>query len=187
VRIIRGFLKTKKLTYPKRAELRPTTDFAKEGLFNILEHEFNNLEGGDLKLLDLCAGTGNISFEWISRNAGEVVAIDSNIYSIRHLIESSKKYEVADKIQIIRADVRTFLKKNTQTFDLIFVDPPYDITFHLELVNIVFDKKLLKENGIMIVEHGKFTDLSIHTNFYSIKKYGNVLFSFFTYTNNFPQ
>jgi len=181
MRIIRGFLKTKKLTYPKSVKLRPTTDFAKEGLFNVLEHQFEGLENKNKKLLDLCAGTGNISFEWISRNAGEVVAVDNNLNSITHLINIAKKYEVDDKIRIVRNDIRAFLKKNKQTFDIIFIDPPYDISFYEELINTIFEKKLLKENGLLIIEHGKFTDLSIHPNFYILKKYGNVIFSFFTY------
>jgi len=180
VRIIRGHLKTKKLSYPKRASLRPTTDFAKEGLFNVLGHQFEDFEGGNRALLDLCAGLGSISFEWISRDAGHVVAVDNNTHAVGHLIASSKSYGVADKIRVVQSEVRNFLRKNTQKFDFIFADPPYEVAFHAQIIEAVFQHDQLKENGLLVVEHGKRTDLSLESHFLMSKRYGNVVFSFFS-------
>jgi 16S rRNA (guanine966-N2)-methyltransferase len=176
VRIIRGSLKTKKITVPKNFPSRPTTDFAKEGLFNMLENRFDFI---DLKLLDLCAGTGNISFEWISREAGGVVAVDNNFNVTRHIKKLAKEFEVTDKIQIIHSDVVKYLEKTTEQFDLILADPPYDVKFHEDIVRIVFERNLLSENGLLIVEHGKRTDLSQLPYYEMSRGYGNVVFSLF--------
>lgn len=177
MRIIRGVLKTKKITVPKNFPSRPTTDFAKEGLFNMLE---NRLDFIDLKLLDLCAGTGNISFEWLSREAGSVVAVDSNFNVIRHIRSLVRSFEVADHIRIVHSDVVKYLEKTDEQFDLIFADPPYDVKFHQEIVRLVFERNLLSENGLLIIEHGKRTDLS-HLEGYELSRgYGNVVFSFFS-------
>lgn len=176
MRIIRGILKTKKITVPKNFPSRPTTDFAKEGLFNMLENRFDLI---DLKLLDLCAGTGNISFEWISREAGDVVAVDSNFNVTRHIKTLAKAFEVTDKIQIVHSDVIKYLEKTTEQFDLILADPPYEAKFHEDIIRLVFERNLISENGLLIIEHGKRTDLS-QSPFYELSRgYGNVVFSFF--------
>lgn len=177
MRIIRGKLKTKKITVPKSFPSRPTTDFAKEGLFNILENRFY-LE--DLRLLDLCAGTGNISFEWISREAGNVVAVDKNFNAVKHIKQLAKSFEVQNEIQVIQSDVLKFLEKTDDKFDLIFADPPYDAQFHRQIRDAVFEKELLNQEGVLIIEHGTRTDLSQLINYESSRKYGNVVFSFFS-------
>lgn len=177
MRIIRGILKTKKITVPKRFPSRPTTDFAKEGLFNMLENRFDFI---DLKLLDLCAGTGNISFEWLSREAGEVVAVDSNFNVVRHIKTLAKSFEVTSQIQVVHSDVVKFLEKTSEKFDLIFADPPYEVKFHADIVRLVFERELLTGNGLLIIEHGKRTDLSQLPNYELSRGYGNVVFSFFS-------
>lgn len=177
MRIIRGVLKTKRITVPKGFPSRPTTDFAKEGLFNMLE---NRLDFIDLKLLDLCAGTGNISFEWLSREAGEVLAIDNNFKATKHIRSLAREFEMTDKIQVVHYDILKYLEKLTDSFDLVFADPPYDYKFHNDIVRLVFEKKLLNEGGLLIVEHGKRTDLSELPHFELSRTYGNVIFSFFS-------
>lgn len=177
MRIIRGILKTKKITVPKSFPSRPTTDFAKEGLFNMLENRFDFM---DLKLLDLCAGTGNISFEWLSREAGEAVAVDSNFNVIRHIRSLTKSFELESSIRIVHSDVVKYLEKTTETFDLIFADPPYEAKFHADIVRLVYERNLLNENGLLIIEHGKRTDLSELPNFELSRVYGNVIFSLFS-------
>lgn len=177
MRIIRGILKTKRITVPKKFPSRPTTDFAKEGLFNMLENRFD-LNG--LRLLDLCAGTGNISFEWLSREAGRVVAVDSNFNVIRHIKTLAKSFEIESVIQVVQSDVIKFLGKTDDCFDVIFADPPYDVAFHSEIVKLVFEKELLNKNGVLIIEHGKRTDLSQLPFYESSRGYGNVVFSFFS-------
>lgn len=177
MRIIRGVLKTKKITVPKNFPSRPTTDFAKEGLFNMLENRFDFI---DLKLLDLCAGTGNISFEWLSREAGNVIAVDSNFNATRHIKNLAKSFEILDQIQIVHSDVIKYLEKTTEKFDLIFADPPYDVKFHQDIARLVFEKEMLNEDGILIIEHGKRTDLSQLPHYELSRTYGNVIFSFFS-------
>lgn len=176
MRIIRGILKTKRITVPKSFPSRPTTDFAKEGLFNILENRFDFEE---LELLDLCAGTGNISFEWLSRGAKKVVAVDANFNSTRHIKKLAKDFGLINQIHVVKSDVLNFLGKNEQAFDLIFADPPYDLKVHEEIVKLVFERNLLKEDGLLVVEHGKRTDLSQLPHFELSRTYGNVIFSLF--------
>lgn len=176
MRIIRGKYKTRRFKVPKGFPSRPTTDFAKEGLFNILENQFY-LE--DLKILDLCSGTGNISIEFLSRDAGHVTSVDSNYNCIRNLKKISSDLECTSDIDIIKADILKFISKTDQKFDLIFADPPFSYEKHSEIVSTVFERELLNENGILIIEHGRETNLEDITHFQFVRKYGNVEFSFF--------
>jgi 16S rRNA (guanine(966)-N(2))-methyltransferase RsmD len=176
LRINRGKLKSRRFSVPKSFPSRPTTDFAKEGLFNTLE---NRIAFHQLKILDLCTGTGNISFEFASREAGKIIAVDSNYNCVRFVSDLAKELEVSEDIQVVKSDAVKYIQQCGSTFDIIFADPPYAVDFHLEMVNIVFERNLLSEFGWLIVEHGKETDLSQHPNFVDTKKYSNVHFSFF--------
>lgn len=176
MRIIRGKFKTRRYKVPKGFPSRPTTDFAKEGLFNILEHQFLL---HDLNILDLCAGTGNISFEFLSREAGFVTAIDSNYSCIRHMKKMAHELDCNDDIDIIKADIIKYLNSVSGPFDIIFADPPYAYEHHNEIVNLVFERDLLTDNGCLIVEHGKETTLDHITQFDVLRKYGGVNFSLF--------
>ena len=176
MRIIRGKLKTKRVTVPKSFPSRPTTDFAKEGLFNMLE---NRVEFGELNILDLCSGTGNISFEFISRDAGTLTAVDSNFNCIRHVRKLAKEFEVDGDISIIQSDIIKYLSSSNNKYDIIFADPPYEFPKYAEIVEHVFTRGLLAEDGFVIVEHGKRTDLSALPHFVDSRAYGNVVFSFF--------
>lgn len=176
MRIIRGKYKTRRYKIPKNFPSRPTTDFAKEGLFNILE---NQMYLEDLKILDLCSGTGNISVEFLSRDAGTVTAVDQNFNCIRHLGKVVRELGCEKEITIVKSDIVKYLERCATTFDIIFADPPYAYTEHEKVIDIVFERNLLNENGILIIEHGKETDLSSKTHFDILRKYGNVCFSFF--------
>jgi 16S rRNA (guanine(966)-N(2))-methyltransferase RsmD len=176
VRIISGFLKARRFSIPKSFPSRPTTDFAKEGLFNVLEHQMSLF---DLEILDLCAGTGNISFEFISREAGKVTAVDSNSNCLRYILKNAIDFKINEEIETIKSDILAFLKRTDRTFDLIFADPPYEYQFHAEIAQIVFERKLLNENGLLIIEHGRHTKLTELPNFELVRTYGNVYFSFF--------
>lgn len=176
MRIIRGKYKTRRYKIPKNFPSRPTTDFAKEGLFNILE---NQMDLYDLHILDLCSGTGNISIEFLSREAGDVTAVDQNFNCVRHLHKIAKELQCEDVLTIVKADILKFLNKTGQHFDLIFADPPYAYTEHEEIARIVFERGILNENGILIIEHGKHTSLEHITQFRFTRIYGNVCFSFF--------
>ena len=176
MRIIRGKLKTKRVTVPKAFPSRPTTDFAKEGLFNMLE---NRVDFYDLRILDLCAGTGNISFEFISREAGTVTAVDSNFNCVKHIRRLSKEFEVEGEITTVQSDIIKFLGNATSKYDLIFADPPYEFPKYNEIIQNIFERELLNEDGFVVLEHGKRTDLSALPHYVESRAYGNVVFSFF--------
>lgn len=176
MRIIRGIYKARRFSPPKNFPSRPTTDYAKEGLFNVLEHRLDLV---DLDILDLCAGTGNITLEFLSREAGNVTAVDRHPLCIRYIYKWSKELETGPELQIAQNDVLQFVAKTKSTYDLIFSDPPYDATFHSDLVKAVQERGLLNVNGWMIIEHGRQTDLSDLPGFLDIRNFGNVYFSFF--------
>lgn len=154
--------------------MRPTTDFAKEGLFNILNNRID-LEGANL--LDLFSGTGHISLEFASRGAGTVTAVDENFKCVGFLRSAASDLDAP--INTIKSDVFTFLKSATGSFDLIFADPPYDLPNIPEIHQLVMEKGLMAENGWLIIEHGPRTNLSQLAGFKDQRKYGNVNFSFF--------
>ncbi|MBL1278648.1 MAG: 16S rRNA (guanine(966)-N(2))-methyltransferase RsmD [Fluviicola sp.] len=176
MRIIRGKYKTRYYKVPKSFPSRPTTDFAKEGLFNILEHQYLDDE---MDILDLCAGTGNISIEFLSRECNSVVAVDNNYNCIRYIKSMAAKFGCEDKLHAIKSDVLKFLDKSDKQFDLIFADPPYAYERHSEIAEMVFAKNKLKKDGLLIIEHGRDTSLENITHFQFMRIYGNVHFSFF--------
>lgn len=176
MRIISGKNKGIRLTAPKSLPVRPTTDMAKEALFNIL----NNLYYFDaISVLDLFSGTGNISYEFASRGTLNIVSVDGHYGCIRFINEIAKKFDYP--INAIKSDVYKFLDKTTLKSDVIFADPPYDFETEqfLNIADLVFEKSLLTESGVLIIEHSKHTDLSCHTCFSYSKKYGGNMFSFF--------
>lgn len=175
MRIIGGKLKGLRFYPPSNLPVRPTTDMAKEALFNILN---NQLDFEGIKVLDLFSGTGNISMEFASRSAAEVVSVDINMGCIKYLKEISKKHQM-DNIMPFKADVFKFLKEETETFDLIFADPPYDLPQIPLIAEMVFNKGLLKPDGVLIIEHPSNKKLDIHPNFSEQRKYGYSSFSFF--------
>lgn len=175
MRIIRGILKSRRFSAPKGFPSRPTTDYAKEGLFNVLENKFSLI---NLQILDLCAGTGNITLEFASRESGHITAVDQNFNCVKFIKNLVKEVELEDHIEVYRADVRDFVKKTAKTYDLIFADPPYDSPIHAELVETIFSRNLLNTNGLTIIEHGRRTDLSHFPQFELTKQYGNVYFTF---------
>ena len=176
MRIISGFLKARRFSIPKSFPSRPTTDFAKEGLFNVLEHQMSLDE---LEILDLCAGTGNISFEFISREAGNVTAVDINSNCLRYIRKNAEEFKISEQIETIKSDILFYLKRTDRKFDLIFADPPYEYKSHSEIAQIVFERELLKEDGLLIIEHGRHTKMENEPHFELVRQYGNVYFSFF--------
>ncbi|MFN5418468.1 MAG: RsmD family RNA methyltransferase [Flavobacteriia bacterium] len=176
MRINRGKLKSRRFATPKNFPSRPTTDYAKEGLFNILE---NRIDFVDLDILDLCAGTGNISLEFASREAGKIISVDTNYNCVKFIQNLIKEHDLQDDMQVVKADIRDYLRRNEKQFDIVFADPPYDLTFHDEIVRLVYEKNALKEDGICIIEHGRQTDLSQMPKFVEKRSFGNVHFSFF--------
>lgn len=175
MRIVSGKFKGKQFFPTKGINARPTTDFAKEALFNLLQ---NRVDLEDIQILDLFAGTGNISYEFMSRGAKECICVDVNFHSFKFI--KSMKDELKADIKSIKADVFKFLKSSPQkSFDIIFADPPYDLETIRDISPLVFKQNWLKEDGILIIEHGEYTKCSDLPNFKETKKYGKVHFSFF--------
>ena len=179
MRIISGVHKGKKITAPKKLPIRPTTDFAKEALFNILNNRFHF---NGLKVLDLFSGSGNIAYEFGSRGAGPIIAVDENFESIKFIKKTADDLDL--DITPIKSDVYKYLEKGAGKTDVIFADPPYnfDVPSLLSLVSITFERELLEEDGVLIIEHSKRLDLSSSKHFQEVRKYGNSVFSFFSLT-----
>lgn len=176
MRIVAGKFRSRRITAPNSLPVRPTTDMAKEALFNILN---NSYYFDDLKVLDLFAGIGSISFEFASRGCTDITAVDVHNGCINFLEKTSAALEI--DLQTVKSDVFSFLERNSQSYDIIFADPPYDLEAErfTQLLDLVFDRNLLKTDGTLIVEHGKQTDLSEHPKFERARKYGSNVFSFF--------
>ena len=176
MRIISGKYKSKRISAPKNLPVRPTTDMAKESLFNIL----NNLYYFDgISVIDLFAGTGNISYEFASRGTQEIYAIDAHYNCIKFINQTAK--DLNAEINTYKSDVFKFLEKTPLKTDVIFADPPYDFeeSQFLKIVDLVFERNLLNEDGVLIVEHSKHTDLTNHPKHSYDKRYGGNVFSFF--------
>jgi len=176
MRIISGKYKSKRLQAPKNLPVRPTTDMAKEALFNII----NNLYYfGEIQVLDLFAGTGNIGYEFGSRGTKNITAVDAHFGCIKYINTISK--ELNFDISTYKMDVYKFLEKSKVQFDVIFADPPYN--FEIEkfekIVDLVFQNNLLAEDGVLIIEHSKHTNLTDKEHLSYQKKYGGNMFSFF--------
>lgn len=175
MRIIGGIYKGKQIIAPKNLPVRPTTDFAKEGLFNILN---NKIDFEDITVLDLFCGTGNISLEFASRGAKKIYSVDKHSPCLFFLKDTAKALKLS-AIFTDRADVFKFLEKSNSCFDVIFADPPYELENIASIHELVFKNNLLSPDGILIIEHGPKTDLSSKNNYIETRKYGNVHFSFF--------
>jgi 16S rRNA (guanine966-N2)-methyltransferase len=174
MRIISGHLGGRRLHPPLDLPVRPTTDLAKESLFNILN---NLVDFETLTVLDLFTGTGSISFEFVSRGAEEVLALDSDANCIRFIEKTTQEFRV-DNLYPFRSDAFMFLKNAHKTFDLIFADPPYDMKNIPMIAQLVFEYKLLKPEGMLIIEHPREVDFTQHPNFSQKRNYGKVNFSF---------
>jgi 16S rRNA (guanine966-N2)-methyltransferase len=175
MRIIGGALRGLRLNPPKNLPVRPTTDLAKEALFNILQ---NQIEFEGIKVLDLFSGTGNISLEFASRGAEQVVSVDRSIQCIHYLKDTAKQHGL-NQVKAYKDDVFKYLQLETEQFDLVFADPPYDLNRIPDIPKIVFDKNMLLPDGLLIVEHQSLQNLSNHPAFVEQRKYGHSSFSFF--------
>lgn len=181
MRIISGTLKGRKIHAPVALPVRPTTDFAKEALFNIL----NNLVNfDDCEVLDLFAGTGNITYEFISRNVKSVLSVDINSKCVDFIKKAAFDLQLHN-IKAIKMDAFAFIAICKAKYDIIFCDPPYtmDYTKLLEIPAIIFNQQLLNETGLLIIEHQKNISFVKHPNFFDQRHYGKVNFSFFKFEN----
>ncbi|CAK7061688.1 MAG: Ribosomal RNA small subunit methyltransferase D [Parabacteroides sp.] len=176
MRIISGIYGRRRFDVPSTFSARPTTDFAKENLFNVLSN-LTDLEGADA--LDLFAGTGSISFELLSRECRSVTAVEKNNQHASFIAKVAKELKT-ESLHLIRGDVFRYLSSAPmQSFDFIFADPPYALKELPEIPRLVFERDLLREDGIFVMEHPKEYDFSELPYFYQRRIYGSVNFSIF--------
>lgn len=175
MRIIAGTLKGRRLNPPESLPVRPTTDMARESLFDILN---NYVDYEDCEVLDLFAGTGAISLEFVSHGAKAVTAVDQNAACVDYIKRTALQLKV-ENLRVVRSDVFDLLKRAYMKFDIVFADPPYDLETLPTLPNLVFEKELLKPDGIFILEHSKRHSFEDHPRFWQQRRYGKVNFTFF--------
>jgi 16S rRNA (guanine(966)-N(2))-methyltransferase RsmD len=176
LRIIGGTYKGRIITPVAGLKARPTTDFARESLFNILS---NRVDFKSISVLDLFSGTGAIGFEFASRGAVVVHMIEKDhkhITGIRHITE---KFGFTN-IKPVHIDVKAFLKTCRFKYDIVFADPPYDLEWLTGIPDMVISSGVMKENGFFILEHPKALRFGDHASFYEHRNYGSVNFSFFS-------
>ncbi len=175
MRIITGTYKGRHFDIPRSFKARPTTDFAKENIFNVLNRY---IDFEDATALDLFSGTGSILLELASRGCAEVVSVEADREHFSFILQCVKKLGT-DACMPIRGDVFRFMKSCHRQFDFIFADPPYALP-KLEIIpDLVFQYNLLKDGGIFVFEHGKGNDFSQHPHFVERRAYGSVNFSLF--------
>lgn len=176
MRIISGTHKGRRINPPKNLPVRPTTDMAKEGLFNVLN---NLVDFSSLNVLDLFAGTGSVSLEFASREARSVTSVDLNFKCVEFIKKTSRDFGM-DNVIVYRAEIFNFLKRPPKSpYDLIFVDAPYDLDGIEKLPDLIYARQWLNKNARLIVEHPREIDFTGHQNFEQLRSYGKVNFSFF--------
>jgi len=177
MRIISGIYKGRNIIAPANLPVRPTTDFARTGLFNILNSRYD-LE--EVSFLDLFSGTGSISLEMASRGCKDITAVDSNRNCIQYLQQTAGSWKVSG-LRIVKEDVFKFLQSTRISVDIVFADPPYALKGLDELPEMVNKGQLVKPGGCFILEHGDDIDFSKEGHFEQKKTYGNVNFSIFQF------
>lgn len=175
MRIIRGKYGRRRFDVPGNITARPTTDFARENIFNVLE---NMVDFEGLEALDLFAGTGAISFEFLSRGCSHVTCVEKSVTQF-NFIKKVKEQLRDENLIMVRGDVFRFVETAARKYDLIFADPPYDLPNFAEVLERILSSKILKEDTIVIIEHSKNYDFSHLPHFYEHRIYGSVNFSIF--------
>ena len=175
MRIISGQFKGRRLQVPTNITARPTTDFAKEGLFNLLN---NRIDFEGIDVLDLFAGTGSIGIEFISRDCKSVISIEQNERHSAFIRKVCTELKITN-LSLIKTDVFKFIDTCHAQFDMIFADPPYELLQLAQIPDLIFAKKLLKEDGLFVLEHSSKNNFDQHPHFVDHRNYGNVNFSFF--------
>ena len=175
MRIIRGIYGRRRFDVPTNITARPTTDFARENIFNVIEN-LVDLEG--LTALDLFAGTGAISFEFLSRECRQVTSVEKAATQYNFIRSVSQKLG-AQNHRVVRGDVLRFLETATQPYDVVFADPPYDIPGFAEIPGRILASQVVKPGTLVIVEHSKAHDFSAIPHFFQHRAYGSVNFSLF--------
>ena len=180
MRVISGIYKRRRFDVPNSFKARPTTDFAKENLFNVLSNNYFDFEDG-VTALDLFAGTGSISIELVSRGCDKVISVEKDPQHLSFISQVMREVKT-DKCFPVRADAFKFIEKCSEQFDFIFADPPYALKDLQSIPGRIFENGLLKENGLLVLEHGKDQNFEADPHFIERRIYGSVNFSFFRAT-----
>ena len=177
MRIISGKFKGRRFAPPlKKCNTRPTMDMAKEAIFNILS---NSYAFESIQVLDLFGGTGSISLEFVSRGCKDVTWVE-NFYLCNQFVRNIKTtLNIGNELKLVKNDVIRFLSNTGSKFDIVFADPPYDFKHSKKVIDLIFERELINNGGILIFEHDKRNDFSIYPRFVELKKYGTNWFSIF--------
>lgn len=176
MRIVGGEFSGRRFSPPTNTPARPTTDVAKEGLFNILE---NLIDIDGATTCDLFGGTGSISYELASRGAADLTLIERDLGNIDFIKKTATALGIMDRMHIIRGDVFKFMKQCTEQYDFIFAGPPYALQNIDDIPMLIFDRNMLVAGGIFVHEHTPRNDYQKHPNFMRMKNYGTTVFTFF--------
>ena len=175
MRIIGGRFKGRRINPPSNFKARPTTDFAREGLFNILN---NRVDFEAIDVLDLFSGTGSISYEFASRGASFVHLVEKDLRHISGIKKILKELDLKN-VKAIHIDVSAYLKTCKVQYDIVFADPPYELSWLTELPDLVTQAGVIKKDGFFILEHPRDISFTDHKLFFERRNYGGVNFSFF--------
>jgi 16S rRNA (guanine966-N2)-methyltransferase len=175
LRIIGGSLRGRRINPPSNLKARPTTDFAREGLFNILN---NRVDFENLKVLDLFSGTGSISYEFASRGAAEVHLVEKEHVHISGIKKILKELDLKN-VKPVHIDVKAYLRTCSAKYDIVFADPPYELSWLSELPDLVMNSGVVAEDGFFVLEHPRDISFTAHPLFFEHRNYGGVNFSFF--------
>lgn len=179
MRIISGFLKGRQIKFPNirnEAQTRPTTDYARESLLNILQ---NWIDLEDAHALDLFAGSGAMGIEFISRGAAQVTFVEKSNVCLQSIQEHIKLFDIQAQSRCLKADVFPFIEQHAGTYDLIFADPPYQLAQLGQLPTLILQKSLLKPSGLLVVEHSDRHHFENNPQCVDVRHYGQAHFSFF--------
>jgi len=176
MRIVSGHLKGRRFSPPPSFRARPTTDQARENLFNILN---NLIDFEEQRVLDLFAGTGAISYEFASRGVREVICVEKNFAHFRFIKKTAEELGIAPPLKAIKADAFKFLSRDNGPYSIIFADPPFDLPRLHTLPELVLNSGNLEKEGIFILEHGPDMNFESNPFFQQTRHYGKVNFSFF--------
>lgn len=176
MRIVSGEFKGKYFSPPRGFKARPTTDFAKENLFNVIANHFDFEQ---IEVLDLFSGTGSISFEFASRGAKHIELVELNFTHLKFISKVISDLGLK-QIHTVKGNAFQFIKSCNAKYDIVFADPPYEIEGVEIIPDMVFSKSLVKENGWLILEHSDRHNFEDHPRFFQLRKYGSVHFSIFS-------
>lgn len=176
MRIIGGTFKSRIFRPGKNFKARPTTDFARENLFNILD---NRYDFDNKRVLDLFSGTGSISFEFVSRGCQNITSVELDRFHYNFICSVIEKLDVKSSVKAVNADAFKFIGRSPEQFNIIFADPPYELKRLAEIPDLILNSNLLTDEGLLVLEHGKTNNFSAHPCFRELRTYGSVHFSFF--------